>query len=119
MLSAPPTGPRTTRSSTSYADGCGGIARNAQGSEGCGDCTGGQLCGLGDEAASYVEQHPGVIEKLAGGLPDRSTAEASSARRAQIRDKIRTRLREAREFAASAEGRAAADAFLARYHLSR
>jgi hypothetical protein len=31
----------------SYADGCGAIARNAQGAEGCGDCTGGQLCGLG------------------------------------------------------------------------
>lgn len=30
-----------------YADGCGGIARNSQGVEGCGDCTGGQLCGLG------------------------------------------------------------------------
>lgn len=30
-----------------HADGCGAIARNAQGAEGCGDCTGGQLCGLG------------------------------------------------------------------------
>jgi hypothetical protein len=30
-----------------YADGCGGIARNTQGSQGCGDCSGGQLCGLG------------------------------------------------------------------------
>lgn len=30
-----------------HADGCGGFARNAQGQVGCGDCTGGQLCGLG------------------------------------------------------------------------
>jgi hypothetical protein len=30
----------------SWPDGCGGIARNAQGVEGCGDCTGGQTCGL-------------------------------------------------------------------------
>jgi hypothetical protein len=29
-----------------HADGCGGIARNAQGVEGCGTCTGGQTCGL-------------------------------------------------------------------------
>jgi hypothetical protein len=30
-----------------HADGCGGIARDAQGEEGCGDCTGNQRCGLG------------------------------------------------------------------------
>jgi hypothetical protein len=30
-----------------HADGCGGIARDAQGVQSCGDCTGGQLCGLG------------------------------------------------------------------------
>jgi hypothetical protein len=30
----------------SHADGCGAIARNSQGVEGCGVCTGGQTCGL-------------------------------------------------------------------------
>ncbi len=30
-----------------HADGCGGIARDVQGNEGCGDCTGNQRCGLG------------------------------------------------------------------------
>ena len=29
-----------------HADGCGGYARNAQGVEGCGVCSGGQICGL-------------------------------------------------------------------------
>ena len=30
----------------SWADGCGGVARNSQGVEGCGECSGGQTCGL-------------------------------------------------------------------------
>jgi hypothetical protein len=30
-----------------HADGCGGIARDAQGNEGCGECSGNQQCGLG------------------------------------------------------------------------
>jgi hypothetical protein len=29
-----------------WPDGCGGSARNSQGVEGCGECTGGQICGL-------------------------------------------------------------------------
>ena len=29
-----------------FPDGCGGVARNSQGQEGCGTCTGGQVCGL-------------------------------------------------------------------------
>lgn len=29
-----------------HADGCGGIARNGQGAEGCGECEAGQVCGL-------------------------------------------------------------------------
>ncbi|HET8940147.1 MAG TPA: hypothetical protein VFN67_42190 [Polyangiales bacterium] len=29
-----------------WPDGCGGTARNSQGLEGCGECTGGQVCGL-------------------------------------------------------------------------
>lgn len=31
----------------SHSDGCNGIARNAQGVEGCGTCSGNQVCGLG------------------------------------------------------------------------
>jgi hypothetical protein len=30
----------------SWPDGCGGTARNSQGVESCGECTGGQVCGL-------------------------------------------------------------------------
>jgi len=30
-----------------HSDGCNGIARNSQGAEGCGTCSGGQICGLG------------------------------------------------------------------------
>ena len=65
---------------------------------------------LSDEAARYVEEHPAVIEKLAAGIPDDGPALTPSQK-----GRLRTRLHETRQFARSAEGKAEAAAFLARY----
>jgi hypothetical protein len=68
---------------------------------------------LTDEAATFVEQHPDVIARLAGDQP--STAEPAvvvdDARRTRFREYIRER----RAAAATPEAAAGARAFLARY----
>ncbi|MFI5895614.1 hypothetical protein ACIA5D_36520 [Actinoplanes sp. NPDC051513] len=63
---------------------------------------------LSDAAARYVEEHPAVIEELAAGGTKPALSSVQKAR-------LRARLNETREFAASAEGQASAAAFLARY----
>lgn len=68
---------------------------------------------LSDAAARYVEEHPGVIEKLAKGIPD-----AEQDLKQQVRDRVRTRLREARRYTNSPEGEAAGAAWLAQYGVS-
>jgi len=70
---------------------------------------------LSDEAASYVEQHPDVIEKLAAGI----AGDTSPTLRDRVRDRVRIRLRETRAYAASDEAAAADEVFLARYGLTR
>lgn len=70
---------------------------------------------LSDAAARWVEEHPAAVEKLAAGVSSTDEFEL----RQRIRTRIRTRLHEAREYAASPEGQAEADAFLAKYNLSR
>lgn len=68
---------------------------------------------MSDAAARYVEEHPGVIEELAAGIPD----DEQQARQ-QIRARIRTRLHENRAYAESAEGQTARAAWLSQYGLT-
>lgn len=70
---------------------------------------------LSDAAARYVEEHPGVIEKLAGGIPDGSRPALTAEQKAHLRN----RLHEARAYAGSIEGRTEADAFLVKVGLRR
>ena len=65
---------------------------------------------LSDEVATYVEQHPDVIARLAG-QDYGPTSQPDDADRARFRSYARDKM----IHAASDEGRAAGQAFLARY----
>lgn len=68
---------------------------------------------LSDAAARYVEQHPGVIEKLASGVPE-TKAGVTQAQR----DRFRGYLREKLDYARSDEAAAAGEAWLAKHGLA-
>jgi hypothetical protein len=67
-----------------HADGCGGIARNAQGVEGCGTCSNGQICGFSSpgvcggcvqipKATACLNKTCGVVSDGCGGTFDCGT----------------------------------------------
>ncbi len=58
-----------------HADGCGGIARNSSGVAGCGNCTTGQVCGLGGPGLCGAPTCPRV--SFEDACPANSCGEAS------------------------------------------
>ncbi len=72
---------------------------------------------LPEEAAAFVEQHPDVIVRLADQGGQQAT-EVTDAVRRQVRERVRTRLRECRAYADSPEGQAAGEAWLAQHGVS-
>lgn len=66
---------------------------------------------LTDEAATFVEQHPDLIARLAGQSTGAAESDATAGQRQRIRGAIRERLNAAR----SGDLQGVGQAFLARY----
>lgn len=73
---------------------------------------------LSDKAAAFVEQHPHLVESLAGRAVERTSDTPETAElRAGVRERVREYLAASRTEEAQAARQASGQAFLARYGL--